>query len=136
MVGSFKVAVKAQHHKQVNTHHPNHLSDKARTLAPKKVGDFFEALTHPQKKKRFLNKTPASIPATIPAETRSTPYFQLQSPLPFTVAKPVPSQEMSTADESRDADLVFGEDLIGSSYDIFDPCPLIADDPRHRPDIA
>src|SRR5437667_12431326 len=50
MVGSFKVAVQAQHHKQVNTPHPNHLSDKARTLAPKKVGDFFEAPTHPPKK--------------------------------------------------------------------------------------
>src|SRR5713226_7446288 len=37
MVWSFKVAVKTQHHKQMNIH-PNHLSDKARTLAPKKVG--------------------------------------------------------------------------------------------------
>ena len=39
--------------------------------------------------------------------------------LPFTVTKPVTIQEMSKAVESRDANLVFGEDLIGSSYDVF-----------------
>src|SRR5690348_6190028 len=35
--------------------------------------------------------------ATIPAKTCTNPYFQLQSPLPFTVTKPVTIQEMSIA---------------------------------------
>jgi len=38
--------------------------------------------------------------------------------LPFTVTKPVTNREMSIAVESRDVNLVFGEDLIGSSYEV------------------
>src|SRR5712664_1007930 len=106
MVGSFKVAVKAQHHKQVNTPHPNHLSDKPGHKHPRRLR--FLRSTY-SSKKQILNKTPASIPATIPAETRTIPYFQLQSPLPFSVTKLVTNQEMSIAVESRDANLVFGK---------------------------
>jgi hypothetical protein len=38
--------------------------------------------------------------------------------LPFTVTKPVTSRVMSIAVVSRDVNLVFGEDLIGSSCDV------------------
>ncbi len=38
--------------------------------------------------------------------------------LPFTVTNSVTSRELSIAVESRDANLVFGEDLIGSSNDV------------------
>jgi len=86
-------------------------------------------------KKRLLNKIPASILATIPAETRTIPRFQLQSPLPFTVTKPVTRQEMSIAVEYRDVNLVFGKGSQREQLRLFDPCPLIADDPSHRPDI-
>ena len=38
--------------------------------------------------------------------------------LPFTVTKPVTSRELSIAVESRVANLVVWEDLIGGSYDV------------------
>jgi hypothetical protein len=55
--------------------------------------------------------------------------------LPFTVTKPVTNRGMSIAVESRVVKLRVWEDLVGNSYDVFGSCPLIADDPRHRPDI-
>ena len=55
--------------------------------------------------------------------------------LPFAVTRPVTSQEMSIAVESCDANLVVGEDLR-EQLRRFVPCPLIADGPRQRPDIA
>ena len=106
MVGSFKVAVKAQHHKTGEYSSSKPSQRQAGTLAPKKAAI---ASKHLLIQKRILNKTPASIPATIPTETRTIPHFQLQSPLRFTVTKPVTSQEMSIAVESRDVNPVFGK---------------------------
>ncbi len=55
--------------------------------------------------------------------------------LPFTVTIPVTSGELSIAVESRDANLMFGKFQM-EQLRRFDVCPLIADDSRHRPDIA
>src|SRR6266699_5773735 len=54
--------------------------------------------------------------------------------LPFTVTKPVTSRKTPIAVVSRDVNLVFGK-ISKRAATRFVPCPLIADGPRHRPDI-
>src|SRR6266699_1937926 len=73
---------------------------------------------------------------SIPAETRTIPYFRLQSLSSFTVTKP--GDQSSTVNCSRVSSCkpCVWKDLMKSSRNVFVLCPLIADDPRHRPDLA